>query len=536
MGILNLAGTLGGAALYDWLWPWAGAAAGGFLALGLARLRRTGGLLCIAVTALLVAGFWWAYLSLPDGSLWQGAWFMATLAAAALATAAVLRRGQFAERWKAALVRRSILRTDARTDIRTVESLLPDAGEVYDPLRYCDRADAVFVGLDEKRVPVYLERDLWRASHVDIVGMTGSGKGVLAGVLLTQAVAQGEAVFVVDPKNDEYAPRVLQRAARSAGVPYHGLDLTARDPNWNPLQGATGEEIEQLFVSSFGLAERGSDADYYRLQDRKAARVCARLAAQRSDLNLAGLFAEFHKMSEARRAAMFGAALEEVAGDPGASAQGLDLEQAIRDGAVVYVRGSLRHPRVGRLQRMFVLSVIQRCERRAPGEGRPVCLFLDEFRYLISRAVLEALASIRDKRAHLVLAHQTLRDLHNVTADLDPEQVSASVAENCALKFSYRVHDPDTALWLARMSGSIRAEEEYRTLETDALYRERLRPDQGLRETERYLVDPNMLMALPRRCAVLYSNAPARFVFTAPVPVVPDPVERGGQTDASGRR
>ncbi len=148
-----------------------------------------------------------------------------------------------------------------------------------------------------------------------------------------------------------------------------------------------------------------------------------------------------------------------------------------------------------------------------------VCLLLDEFRYLVSAPVLEALASIRDKRAHLVLAHQTLNDLRNVPADLDPEQVVASVAENCALKFAYRVNDPDTALWLARMSGSIVTDEETRTLETGALLAERAQETRSVRESERFLVDSNMLLSLPPRCAVRYGDGLASFIFTSPMPV-----------------
>ena len=102
---------------------------------------------------------------------------------------------------------------------------------------------------------------------------------------------------------------------------------------------------------------------------------------------------------------------------------------------------------------------------------------------------------------------------------LDPAQVVASAAENCGLKFAYRVHDPDTALWLARMSGSIRADDEQRELETDRLLTERGRGARALRQTERHLVDENMLQSLPPRCAVLYGDGLAKFVFTSPVPV-----------------
>ena len=103
--------------------------------------------------------------------------------------------------------------------------------------------------------------------------------------------------------------------------------------------------------------------------------------------------------------------------------------------------------------------------------------------------------------------------------DLDPEQVVSSVTENCGLKFSYRVNDPDTALWLARMSGNILVDDEVRSLEANMVLAERERDIRSLRQSERYLVDTNMLQSLPPRCAVSYGNGLARFVFTSPVPV-----------------
>ena len=522
MGFWSLLAGLWGGAPYDWSWPWLGLACGALLVAGALRAPRLSGLAALLLSGLGTALFLAAHGS--DGARpgWHAALFAAEFALAALLAAVCRRRlagrlERLRERW----IRRSGLARDARTDIRTVAALLPAARERYDPRPHCAEADSLFAGLDERGRPVRLARELWRRSHVDIVGMTGSGKGVLAGVLLSQAVRQGEAVFAVDPKRDRYAPRVLAQAARAAGVDYFELDLAAEAGGWNPLAGKTAAEIEELFVSCFGLEERGGDADFYRLQDRQAARECARLAAEQG-LAPAALLAEFRTLPAARKAGMFLAALEELAGadDPAAApAAAPDLARALEAGAVVYVRGALRHPRTCRLQRMFVLSAIQHCERRGPGRGRHACLFLDEFRYLVSAPVLEALASLRDKRAHLVLAHQTLHDLRRVTAELDPEQVVASVAENCGLKFAYRVHDPDTALWLARMSGSIRAADELRSLETDRLLTERGRDERALRQTERHLVDTNMLQSLPPRCAVLYGDGLAKFAFTSPVPV-----------------
>lgn len=518
MGFWELVGGLSENLFYGWGWPWLGLPGGILLVFGLLRAPRALGLLMLTLSVLAVLVILAPHAAGTGRPGWHVPLFVGEfLAGVALGALAARRASGLLERLRGRWMRRSPLARDARTDIRTVGSLLPEARDAYDPLPFCETPGKLFLGTDPDGNAVHIDQALWRNSHVDIVGMTGSGKGVLAGVLLTQAVRQGEAVVVIDPKDDEYAPCVMARAAREAGVPFHRLDLMAETAQWNPLQGKTVDEIEELLVASLGLGERGTEADFYRLSDRRAAREFAQLY---DDESLPILLETFRGQPAARKATKFVDDMEEIAATPSARAgEGLDIAQAIAEGAVVYVRGSPRHSRILKLQKMFVLSVIQHCERRARDGARQVCLFLDEFRYLVSAPVLEALASIRDKRAHLVLAHQTVNDLRNVPGDLDPEQVVSSVTENCGLKFSYQVNDPDTALWLARMSGNILVDDEVRSLEANPVLAEREQDVRRLRQAERYLVDTNMLQSLPPRCAVSYGNGLARFVFTSPVPV-----------------
>ena len=518
MGFWELVGSLSENMFYGWGWPWLGLPGGILLVFGLLRAPRALGLGLLTLSVLAVLVILAPHVVGTGRPGWHVPLFVGEfLAGMVLAAFAARRTSSLLERLRGHWVQRSPLARETRTDIRTVDDLLPEARDAYDPLPFCEAPDGLFVGMDPDGNAVHIDQTLWRSSHVDIVGMTGSGKGVLAGVLLIQAVRQGEAVVVIDPKDDEYAPRVMKRAAREAGVPFYRLDLMAETAQWNPLQGKTADEIEELLVASLGLGERGTEADFYRLNDRRAAREFAQFYDGEP---LPVLLETFRGQPAARKATKFMDDIEEIAATPSARAErGLDIAQAISEGAVVYVRGSPRHARILKLQKMFVLSVIQHCERRDREGARRVCLFLDEFRYLVSAPVLEALASIRDKRAHLVLAHQTVNDLRNVPGDLDPEQVVSSVTENCGLKFAYQVNDPDTALWLARMSGNILVDDEVRSLEANTVLAEREQDIRRLRQAERYLVDTNMLQSLPPRCAVSYGNGLARFVFTSPVPV-----------------
>jgi hypothetical protein len=314
-------------------------------------------------------------------------------------------------------------------------------------------------------------------------------------------------------------PHVMHKAAQEAGVPYVYIDLLAEAAQWNPLQHKNANEIEELLSAGFSLGEKGTDADFYRLDDRRAARIFANLAysTQTTLMNTLQLLIE-QQPDIAEAGKKFVSDLEEIGLVAVVNTtHGVDLAKLMQQGAVIYVRGSMRNPRILKLQRIFVLSMIQHIEVRDREAARHVCLFMDEFKYLISRPSLEALGAIRDKRAHVIIAHQSLGDLRDCPADLDPESVVASVNENCAIKLAYAVKDPDTADWLARMSGLILVDDEIRLVKTNAGLTETRNGERTLRQAERNLIDTNMLQALPERCAVLFGAGLAKFFFTSPI-------------------
>lgn len=430
--------------------------------------------------------------------------------------------------WLVGLITRPFARVrPGKTDIRTIAAQLPAPPKGgFDPAKYFNSKHGVFLGLNERHIPVYLPREEWVRSHVQILGTTGFGKGVMAGVTLTQSVLNGEVVVVVDPKFDEFLPHVLYQAARQAGRPYVFLDLQSEQHQWNPIAGKTAIQIEEMFTAGFGLGEQGSDADIYRIADRRIARQFAIFSARNTGKSLPVLFAEFYSQNDsaiADGAKLYGDLEELVESGCLQCAQGLDIPSALKEGGVVYVRGSMRNPRVKKLQKMFLLSCLQAIEERDRDAALAVSLFLDEFKYSLSRPALEALAGIRDKRAHVLLAHQSLADLKDCEKDLSPEAVSGSVIDNCAIKLTYRALDPETAEWLAKASGTILVDDETRTIERNFGQSEVLGNQRQLRQAESHLIEPNAILSLKRGCAVLYGVGNAQYVFTAPVQVEKNP-------------
>ena len=423
------------------------------------------------------------------------------------------------------LIKKTTLQRNQNTDIRNMGGFIPKKQKPYSVEKYFKK-NKIFVGLGIDSKPLYLSSEVWLSSHVDLIGTTGSGKGVAAGVLLTQAaVTLDEAVIVLDPKDDEYEKYVLGQITRDRNVPYFNIDLTGEVGQWNPLANKTPMQIEELLSAAFGMSEKGTDADYYRLNDRKAARLFSKMTVVPEETfpeRVARFFIENNEILQ--EADKFREDLEEISSLSVINVKnGLDLDNAIQEGAIIYVRGSMRNTPVLKLQKMFLLAVIQSCESRERENARHVCMFLDEFKYLISKPALEALGAIRDKGAHIMLAHQSIGDLRDCPKDIDPESVISSVNENCSLKLAYQVKNPDTAEWLARMSGEILVDEEIRHFESDVALTEKKSSERTLRQSKRHLMDTNTLLSLPSRCAVMYGDDEAKFIFTSPIKVNKNP-------------
>ncbi|MBD4544930.1 MFS transporter, partial [Xanthomonas citri pv. citri] len=48
----------------------------------------------------------------------------------------------------------------------------------------------------------------------------------------------------------------------------------------NLIEAITADELEELFVAGFSLAEKGQESDFYRIDDRKAAPIAAQFVTR----------------------------------------------------------------------------------------------------------------------------------------------------------------------------------------------------------------------------------------------------------------
>ncbi|HCF8768668.1 TPA: type IV secretory system conjugative DNA transfer family protein, partial [Klebsiella pneumoniae] len=406
------------------------------------------------------------------------------------------------------LVKKTTLERELRTDVRTVKSLLPETLH-YDPLDYIDLNKGIFTGMDRENEPMYLPLKDWQKQHADIIGTTGAGKGVATGILLYQSILAGEGVFVMDPKDDEWAPHLYRKACEDAGKPFALIDLRKQQYQLNLIEDITPDELEELFVAGFSLAEKGQESDFYRIDDRKAARMAAQFVSDNPSTTIRDVYNGDYVQGIAEKIKAFFGKIEELALlNAINSPEGFSLKKIFDEGGCCYVIGSMRNSKIITAQRMLLVRLYQLAERRerVTDVPRPIAIYLSELKYHLSRPALEGLGAARDKGVHIIMDHQSIADLKDCPADLKGDAVVGAVVENAKFKMVYRVMDPDTADWIARMSGTILVDDELRKAKTDNMLTETIDSERTIRQAERFFIDSNMILNLPDFVSFIFTT------------------------------
>lgn len=420
--------------------------------------------------------------------------------------------------------------SDIRKAMEDIEELPP-----YDPREFFNLKKGIFVGrdIDRQFEPVYAPWQRVRKTHIQVVGTTGSGKGVATTMMLWQCALAGECVVIFDPKfpGDEFAPAVLHGLAKQRNIPFYLINLCpevpaeleqlfpTNPPQFNLFSGCTPSQTEELLTTGFALEDSGNIADHYRLHDRLACiDVCERATAN-------GHVPTFHDLIQAagksrkidaEKGQDFKAKLEELGRLAVINtAQGLDLQRILEQNAILYIIGSIRHSQVKRLQKMLLLRIMQIIERRDRRKKlRKVAMMLDELTYLLSPGALQALGTVRDKGCHIFLAHQTLGNLREGEG-FDPEAVTAAVKGNTALKLIYKVTDPeDTGKWASNLSGTIVVQQQSSHMQQGMFHA----AEGQFRQIERPLLTINELLSLPDLTGMFFGYGLSRRIQVAVMP------------------
>ena len=388
----------------------------------------------------------------------------------------------------------------------------------YDPYRYFALEKGLFTGLNERRKPNYVSWEEFNTTHLQVIGTTGAGKGVMSNMLLIQCALRGQRVIIFDPKNDKYASRVIARAAKDNGLPFHLIDLRPdTPPQVNPFRSATYSEMKELLITIFDLGRKGDVADFYRILDRRAARDVIRRAGSNPTIKRMLQVADDSPYITDDDAQAFLEQLTEMTElDAIDTDNGPDLAELISTPGFLYIIGSIRSEESIQCQKLLLLRILQIIEKRPEelADRLPIALMLDEFKYILSPPALQALGTVRDKNCHLILAHQSVGDLEECKG-LDPAAVRGAVLENTGIKFIYRAKTPETAQWASELSGTIIA----KTRRTDIQQSAFDAATAQYTEVERALLTENDILALPKLVGMLFGVGLAKRCQAARMPL-----------------
>jgi hypothetical protein len=264
-----------------------------------------------------------------------------------------------------ALKRRSVKeqKTDKLTDIKTEWQKYPS--KTFDPREHF-RDDALFMGLTEKDEPIHIPWDLFYANG-------------------EQLIKKGDFVCYLAPKLEKYMEQILWTYAQEYGRKFHLLDLSDDGPGfWHPFAEGTREEQEECLIAGLGLGDAGDPkSNHYRQED-----LAAIFASKPGSFRIADILAALDKSDPKNREravyrelTMWSRIRSLSYGSP---AESFSLDQALLDGAVVYVRGSLSNERIIKAMAAFMRLVRLRAAALQRRRTSHATMFVDEASVLVS--------------------------------------------------------------------------------------------------------------------------------------------------------
>lgn len=408
--------------------------------------------------------------------------------------------------WWSNLVRKYRVKQheDKPVDARDIAGQLEPKS--FDPETYF-KPGHIFYGLTEHNQPVYTDWDTFREIHNAIIGPTRYGKGVVLGGLYTQVIRFGCSAFYIDPKGDANLPYILQNEAKRAGRPFVYLDLNPTGKgNWHPFKGGSPRSRRARIIQAFGLGSGGTDADVYKSNER----ALLDQALAKTDGSIRELFNFVKKATEKDGLSTLRDTLAEWANIstfmlPGKK-RGHSIEESLRNGAVVYVKGSINDQVVKLATRVYIAELCAEIVRLDPERKDHVTVGIDEMKFLASDEVATALATIAGARCNLLLCAQSLANLESPDdKSIRGDSLVSEFVVNTQAKLLYKAADFETAEWAEKNSGTQWLKtSRMEKVETNKHGGEQWGNSRTLESTEHAVISTNLMLNLPRMVAAAY--------------------------------
>ena len=421
---------------------------------------------------------------------------------------------------------------DQMTDIRVEQGTL--ASKQFDP-RKLYKPGYFLVGLSKSETPIYITEQRFLESNLKIIGPTQSGKGVTQGVLLDQSIKKGLGAWFIDLKPDDFIYDIMYQACEEAGRPPPiVVDLNGKGTgSYHPFVGGSIRERYSRLYECFGLLDGGTDADHYKINERKA------LNSIRDtwDGTLAGLQKALHPKADnmdnlenmdsswiydnTTRTRGYLSEWRTMRGLNPEAGRGLGVKRSLEAGAVVYIRGSMTDSIVQKATTSLIMELIQTVLEYGPLE-KHTFVAVDELRFLINEMIPKGLASVLSKNMNMSVAYQTVMDLKSLDdKNLNGEAIRQQVEVNTPITICHRAQDFETAEWAANLSGTqVKTVSRMEEVNVNKMGGEEWADKRTLNTVEENLLSTNTMLQLPKMVGAFFQpNEIAEIVYTCWIPV-----------------
>jgi len=375
-----------------------------------------------------------------------------------------------------------------------------------------------FVGLDEKNKPQYINENLYRETHHQIIGPTRYGKGVLLGNLIDQTIDAQDSVIYIDPKADKFLPYIMYAAAKRNNKKFYFLSLRDGEPGkWQPFAGGNIRSALDRATQAFDLQESGSDADYYKTLEVEA---LTKALSQGRHLNAILKHVEHNEHAKKLKSKLKQWAAVDTFSN--SIKNSFSIEIALVTGAIVYVRSDLQDKIVRTATKTFISEVISESRRLDPRRKDHLSFYIDEIKFLVSQEISDALAAAAGFRVNMTLAYQSLGDtLQPDDQRLNGKSLTDSININCQLKTIHGGAHPETAKYISEMSGKIYKQvTKLEHTEIKDAGAELWNEARTIGSQEERFIDENIYYALPKRACIQYIPSElTKIIFTSFVAV-----------------
>ncbi|MFP0259588.1 type IV secretory system conjugative DNA transfer family protein [Acinetobacter baumannii] len=404
---------------------------------------------------------------------------------------------------------------DTQTDIRDEAEKIK--AKDFLPSNYYKEGQ-IFLGLDSEEKPLYVPLSTWREVNMQVIGATRYGKGVLIGNLMEQSILNGDQVIYIDPKDDKFAPHVMYQACQKAGRKFIYLSLNDDEAgSWLPFAGGSYTDAFSRIETAFGLKLTGEAGDFYKTQETKLLEGAFRKTRDVKKLfDLLDGTDALRVIAELQKWKSINSFIEKK------SRKAFDIDRAIEENAVVYIKGSLSSEVIRVATKLFIIELVQSAKRLFKNRTSHLTIYVDEVSFLASQELARAMATMLGFNVNFVLAYQSPDDIVNTDdKTIDGRAISQSINTNSQLKAIYGGKNFEVAEWIAELTGVITKQvSKLEKTEIKALGGEVWDKGRSIGTVEENLINTNMVLSLePRVCVLIRPRELAKLCYTSFVPV-----------------